>query len=176
MVEYANIYLYPMLVNKVAQSGLVVLDLEDFYPKKEVVEIDISQFLFKGLILREKEFRTALKEYDWTSYQNRAVAINCSTDAIIPQWAYMLITSYLVLQTKEVYFGNKQQVEEQLLVNALNGINIEAYTDEKVIIKGCGKLDKSGMAYVEISKLLLPVVKTLMFGEPCSTVPVYKKK
>jgi len=104
------------------------------------------------------------------------VALWCSTDAIVPQWAYMLVTSYLAPVAKDVIFGSPQNVEEDLLINSLDGINIEAYTDERVIIKGCGKLEKSGKAYVHISKLLLPVVKTLMFGEPCSTVPVYKKK
>ena len=165
-----------MLFNKIAQSGLIVLDLENYFPKIEVVEIDISQFLFKGIILREKEFRTSLKEYDWSPFENKIIAITCSTDAIIPQWAYMLVTSLLLPQAASVYFGSKQLVEEHLLVKALNEINVEQYRDEMVIIKGCGKLEKSGWAYVEISKLLLPVVKSLMFGEPCSTVPVYKKK
>ncbi len=165
-----------MLINKVAQSGLKVLDLEDYFPKDDVIELDLSQFLFKGLILREKEFRSALKVFEWSGFTSINVAVYCSTDAIIPQWAYMLVTSYLLPKTDKVYFGSKQAVEEELLVNALSGINIEAYKDERIIIKGCGKLEKSGKAYVEISKLLLPVVKTLMFGEPCSTVPIFKRK
>ena len=165
-----------MLVNKVAQSGLIVLDLEDHYPSEEVMSLDISQFLFKQLILREKEFRAALKAFDWSVYGGRVVAIFCSTDAIIPQWAYMLLTSYLADVNAEVYFGLPHNVEEDHLLDRLNQLNIEEYRDERVIIKGCGKLEKSGKAYIHISKLLLPVVKSLMFGEPCSTVPVYKRK
>jgi len=165
-----------MLINKVSQSGLIVLDLEEYYPSDSVMELDISTLLFKGLLLREKEFRMALKEYNWDAFENKVVALWCSTDAIVPQWAYMLVTSYLAPVAKDVIFGSPQNVEEDLLINSLDGINIEAYTDERVIIKGCGKLEKSGKAYVHISKLLFPVVKTLMFGEPCSTVPVYKKK
>jgi len=165
-----------MLVNKVAQSGLVVLDLEKYYPSGTVKELDISPLLFKGLILREKEFRIALKSFDWESFQDQTVALWCSTDAIVPQWAFMLITSYLMPYTSSVFYGSPQDVEEEGLIINLNGINIESYRDERVIIKGCGKLEKSGKAYVHISKILLPVVKTLMFGEPCSTVPVYKRK
>ncbi|MCP4120439.1 MAG: DUF2480 family protein [Bacteroidetes bacterium] len=165
-----------MLVNKVAQSGLIVLDLEKYYPSGTVKELDISTLLFKGLILREKEFRIALKSFNWESFQGQTVALWCSTDAIVPQWAFMLITSYLMPYTSNVFYGSPQDVEEEGLIINLNGINIESYRDERVIIKGCGKLEKSGKAYVHISKILLPVVKTLMFGEPCSTVPVYKRK
>jgi hypothetical protein len=165
-----------MLVNKVAQSGLIVLDLEDYFSEGPVAELDISQFLFKGLILREKEFRQALKSYEWQSYAGRHVALWCSTDAIIPHWAFMLATSYLLGIAATINFGRPEDVEEILLINRVNRINIETYRDERVIIKGCGKLDKSGKAYVEITKLLQPVVKSLMFGEPCSTVPVFKKK
>lgn len=165
-----------MLVNKIAQSGLIVLDLEDFYPEGEIVEFDISEHLFRGLLLKEKEFRQAMKELDWETYRDKYVAVWCSTDAIVPQWAYMLITTYLNDVAAGVEFGSSTQVEEQLLINRLNRINIDTYRDERVIIKGCGKLDKSGRAYVEITRLLLPVVKTLMFGEPCSTVPVFKRK
>ena len=140
------------------------------------MELDISDFLFKGLILREKEFRLALREYQWDKFNGSIAAISCSTDAIVPQWAFMLVTSYLMTMTPFVFFGSQQDVEETGLINNLNDINIESYRDQKVIIKGCGKLEKSGKVYVHISKLLVPVVKTLMFGEPCSTVPVYKRK
>ena len=150
-----------MIVNKVAQSGLIVLDLEDYFPQKKMLGLDISQFLFKNLILREKEFRTALKNHNWSLYENTIVAVHCSTDAIIPQWAYMLLTTYLTTVTDDVYFGNEQIVEEQLLVNSINDINIDSYQDERVIIKGCGKLEKSGSAYIAISKLLMPVGKIL---------------
>lgn len=165
-----------MLENKIANSGLIVLDLEDYFPKEEVVELDISPFLFSGLILKEKDFRSALKSYDWSVFEGKVAAVFCSTDAIIPQWAYMLVTTYLQPIVKDVFFGNARDVEEKMWLNSLNDINIEAYRDERIIIKGCGKLDKSGSAFIEISKLLTPVVKSLMFGEPCSTVPVYKRR
>ena len=164
-----------MLENKVANSGLIVLDLEDYFPG-EIEMIDISVYLFHGLVLREKEFRKSLKAVDWSAYEGKIVGVYCSTDAIVPQWAYMLITSYLMPFTSNIHFGTLQAVEEKLLLRSLNDINIEEYRDERIIIKGCGKLDKSGSAYVEITRLLNPVVKSLMFGEPCSTVPVYKRR
>lgn len=165
-----------MLVNKVAQSGLIVLDLEDHFPKASVEGLDISVLLFKGLILKEREFRQALKEMDWTTYSAKHATLYCSTDAIIPHWAYMLITTYLDGIAESVHFGTPADVEEELLIKNLKHLNIEMYRDERVIIKGCGKLEKSGKAYVAITVILLPVVKSLMFGEPCSTVPVYKRK
>jgi hypothetical protein len=165
-----------MLENKVANSGLKVLDLEDFFPSQEVVELDISSFLFGGYVLKEKEFRAELKMYNWHIFEGKIVALFCSTDAIVPQWAYMLLTSYLAPLAADVYHGNKIAVEEKAWMKAINAINIENYKDERIIIKGCGKLEKSGSAFVEISKLLQPIVKSLMFGEPCSTVPVYKRK
>lgn len=164
-----------MLVNKVAQSGLIVLDLEKYYPTDSVIELDVSSLLFRGLVLREKEFRAALKDMDWQAYKDKPVAVWCSTEAIVPQWAYMLVTSYLMEVTDAVSFGSPAQVEEERLIAHLEKIDPQEYAGERVIIKGCGKLEKSGRAYVYITKKLLPVVQTLMFGEPCSTVPVYKK-
>lgn len=165
-----------MLVNKVAQSGLITIDLENYLPKQEIVALDISQFLFRGLILKEKEFRSALKAFDWSGFEDKIVAINCSTDAIVPNWAYMLVTQYLINVASSVEFGSITSVEENSLVQSLKSINIEEYSGQKVILKGCGKLAKSGKVYVEASKLLLPVVQSLMFGEACSTVPIYKRK
>jgi hypothetical protein len=165
-----------MLENKVANSGLKVLDLEDFFPKESVVELDISVFLWNGFVLKEKEFRADLKGYYWENYKGKIVALFCSTDAIVPQWAYMLLVMYLEPIATDIFFGNKTAVEEKAWLKAINGINIDSFREERIIIKGCGKLEQSGSAFVEISKLLKPVVKSLMFGEPCSTVPVYKKK
>ena len=159
-----------------AQSGLIVLDLEDFFPESEVIGFDLSAFLFKGLILKEREFRQALKEHDWDDYQGKHVSLFCSTDAIIPHWAYMLITTYLKDTAQSIHYGNPSDVEEDILINNLKQLNIDEYRDERVIIKGCGKLEKSGKAYIAVTNILLPVVKSLMFGEPCSTVPVYKRK
>lgn len=164
------------LVNKVAESGIITLDLEQFYPTQEIVELDIKKFLFKEIILKEVDFRQALKNTNWQDYQNKIVAIFCSTDAIIPQWAYMLLAQYLLPFTPNIYYGQKQKVEHDLYINNIKNINIEEYKDQRIVIKGCSNKKNSDEAFVEISKLLLPQVKSLFFGEPCSNVPIYKKK
>lgn len=164
------------LVNKVAQSGLITLDLEDFFPKEAIVAFDIKEFLFRGLILKELDFRAALKAHDWSAYQNKTVAVFCSTDAILPQWAFMLVSTYLSAQTTETYFGTTEEVEQKLFLSNLKSIDATKYIDERIIIKGCGTKTVTGEAYLEITKKLQPVVKSLMFGEACSTVPIYKRK
>lgn len=164
------------LVNKVAQSGLITLDLEDFFPNEIIIDFDIKDFLFRGLILKELEFRAALKAHEWLVYKDKTVAVFCSTDAIIPQWAFMLVVTYLSAYTTAIYFGTKEEVEQKLFLSNLKSIDAAKYIDEKIIIKGCGTKTVTGEAYLEITKKLQPVVKSLMFGEPCSTVPVYKKK
>jgi len=165
-----------MLVNKVVQSGIITLDLEDFFPDEPIAELDIKAFLFRGLILKEKEFREAMKANDWTVYQDKIVAVYCSADAIIPQWAYMLLASHCSAVTDRYYFGTAAEVEQQLFLDKLKALNAEQYRDERIVIKGCGTKTVTGQAYLEITRKLKPVVKSLMFGEPCSTVPVYKKK
>lgn len=164
------------LVNKVAQSGLITLDLEDFFPKEAIIAFDIKEFLFRGLILKELEFRAALKAHDWSAYKDKTVAVFCSTDAIIPQWAFMLVVTFLSAQTTEIYFGTTEEVEQKLFLLNLKSIDATKYIDEKIIIKGCGTKTVTGEAYLEITKKLQPVVKSLMFGEACSTVPIYKRK
>jgi len=164
------------LVNKVAQSGLITLDLEDFFPKEAIIGFDIKEFLFRGLILKELDFRAALKAHDWSAYKDKTVAVFCSTDAIIPQWAFMLVATYLSAQTTEIYFGTTEEVEQKLFLLNLKSIDATKYIDEKIIIKGCGTKTVTGEAYLEITKKLQPVVKSLMFGEACSTVPIYKRK
>lgn len=164
------------LVNKVAQSGLITLDLEDFFPKEAIIAFDIKEFLFRGLILKELDFRAALKAHDWSAYKDKTVAVFCSTDAIIPQWAFMLVGTYLSAQTTEIYFGTTEDVEQKLFLLNLKNIDATKYIDEKIIIKGCGTKTVTGEAYLEITKKLQPVVKSLMFGEACSTVPIYKRK
>ena len=164
------------LVNKVAQSGLITLDLEDFFPKEAIIAFDIKEFLFRGLILKELEFRAALKVHDWSAYKDKTVAVFCSTDAIIPQWAFMLVGTYISAQTTEIYFGTTEEVEQKLFLLNLKSIDATKYIDEKIIIKGCGTKTVTGEAYLEITKKLQPVVKSLMFGEACSTVPIYKRK
>lgn len=164
------------LVNKVAQSGLITLDLETFFPTEEIIAFDIKEFLFRGLILKEIDFRAALKEHDWSQYNDKTVAVFCSADAILPQWSFMLITTYLMLHTNKIHVGTKEQVEQDLLLKNINEIDGTKYIDGKLVIKGCGTKTVNSNAYLEITKKLQPYVKSLMFGEPCSTVPVYKKK
>ncbi|MDB5226973.1 MAG: hypothetical protein JWN78_1166 [Bacteroidota bacterium] len=164
------------LVNKVAQSGLITIDLEDFFPPEEIMVFDIKDYLFRGMILKELEFRAAMKLFDWSIYKDKIVAVGCSTDAILPQWAYMLVSVYLTAETTKIYFGNKEEVEYNLFLQNIKNIDAAKYTNEKIVIKGCGTKTVTGEAFVELTKKLKPVVRSLMYGEPCSTVPVYKKK
>jgi hypothetical protein len=165
-----------VIVNKVAESLLTTIDLEQFYPKEEVTVFDMKDHLFMGLIVKEKEFREALKTIDFSVYKNKNVAITCTTDAIIPMWAYMLVVTYLQPHAKEIVFGNEDFLHKTLFIKNINTINPIDYTDKRVVIKGCGDLPINEAAYVEITKLLRPVTKSIMYGEPCSTVPIYKKK
>jgi len=164
------------IVNKVAQSGLVSLDPASFYPPGERVLYDIKDNLFQGLILREKDFREFVKEHDWAQYQGKNVAITCTADAIVPTWAYMLLANRMAPFAREVVFGDKDTLETVLFEKALAGLDVEQYRNQRIVIKGCGDVEVPASAYVELTKKLTPVVKSLMFGEPCSTVPIYKKK
>jgi len=163
-------------VNKVQESGLITLDLTQFYPIEPVVLFDIKPHLFMELILKEKEFRATLLTIDWNQYQDKVVGIYCSTDAIIPMWANMLVASSLQPFAKAVYFGNEEQVRTQILLEQINQIDIHQYNEQRVVVKGCGEIPVGESAYVAITQRLRPVVKSIMYGEPCSTVPVYKKK
>jgi len=164
------------IINKVAASPLLSLDLEEYYPKEEVVLFDLKPFLFMELILKEKDFRAALQNLDWTVYQDKIVAVTCSADAIIPVWAYMLVVSYLEPFAKEVVLGDEKKAVEQILLKKIQAINIEEFTDKRIVVKGCGELPIGEFAYMEITKRLRPVAKSIMYGEPCSTVPIFKKK
>jgi hypothetical protein len=163
-------------VNKVAASGLVTLNLEDYYPKGERVVYDIKENLFHGLMLREKDFREFIKTHDWSQYQDKNVAIICSADAIVPTWAYMLLANRMKPFANEIVFGNLELLETVLFTKALAKINVTSFANERVVIKGCGDIPVPVSAYVELTNLLTPVVKSIMYGEPCSTVPVYKRK
>lgn len=164
-----------VFVNKVAESGLISLDLETLYPKGGVVVFDLKEHLFMGMIVKEKEFRESLKQLDWERFRNHYVAIICSADAIIPVWAYMLVASYLQPVCRDFVLGDEKELRKQLLLNNIREINPADYKDQRVIIKGCGDVAIGEFAYMEIAKVLRPHVKSLMYGEPCSTVPVYKK-
>jgi len=161
--------------NKVAESGLITLDLAQYYPKEEIALFDIKDHLFMGLILKEKEFRDALKKIDWEIYRNKHVAVTCTADAIIPVWAYMLAASYLQPVAKEIVMGNEKELHRTVFLKNLSAIDIKEFADKRIVIKGCGETPIGDFAYMEITKLLRPVAKTIMYGEPCSTVPIYKK-
>lgn len=164
-----------VFVNKVSESGIITLDLEDFYPKDEIAVFDMKDHLFMGLILKEKDFREAMKNLNLTPYTNKNIALTCSADAVIPMWAYMLVSSYLQPVSKAIIFGDADFLHKTLFVKNIEKINPEDYRDQRVVVKGCGELSISETAYVAITSLLRPVVKSIMYGEPCSTVPIYKK-
>ncbi len=162
--------------NKVAESGIVTIDLASLLPSNEIVVFDIKPYLFRELILKEKEFRAALLTTDWTIYKDKVVGIICSADAIIPMWANMLIVSALNDFAKSVYFGDETKVREQVLLENIASLSPEAYSEQRIVVKGCGDTPIGESAYIAITQKLRPVVKSIMYGEPCSTVPVYKKK
>jgi hypothetical protein len=163
--------------NKVAESGLITIDLEKYLPAKEETKVfDLKDFLFMGMILKEKDFREALKQQDWEKYRNKNVAITCSADAIIPVWAYMLATACLQPVAKEILVGDEKELNKKLFLDKISSINVSEFSEKRIVIKGCGETPIGEFAYAEATKILLPVVKSIMYGEPCSTVPVYKKK
>ncbi|MFD2161852.1 DUF2480 family protein [Paradesertivirga mongoliensis] len=164
------------IVNRVAQSGLISLDPAELYPAGERVVYDIKDNLFHGLMLREKDFREFVKQHDWSQYQDKHVAITCSSDAIVPTWAYMLLANKMAPYASTVVFGNLEALETVLFDRALAKLDIEKYRDERVVIKGCGDIYVPVSAYVELTAKLTAVAKSIMYGEPCSTVPIYKRK
>ena len=163
-------------VNKVAESGLITIDLENWYPKGEIVVLDLKDYLFMGMIVKEKEFRDSLKKTDWEIYRNKMVSVICSADAIIPSWAFMLVASYLQPVCKELALATPDEMRKQVFLRNIQSINSMDYKDQRVIIKGCGDTPIGDFAYLEITRILRPVVRSLMYGEPCSTVPVFKKQ
>ena len=164
------------IVNKVANSGLITLNLEEYFHNGERVVYDIKDNLFHGLMLKEQDFRAFIKEHDWSQYTDKNIAITCSTDAIVPTWAYMLLANKMKPFANEVVFGSLETLEAVLYTKALAKIDVNQYADERVVIKGCADLEVPVNAFVEITSLLTPVAKSIMYGEPCSTVPIYKKK
>lgn len=164
------------IVNKVAESGLVTLDLERFYPSNTTAGIDLKDFLFMEMILKEKDFREKVEQHDWAIYQDKAVAVFCSTDAIIPMWAYMLVAAKLAPFARVVYEGSTEALFKKLFLENIDQIDPANFEGKRVVVKGCGEKQIPPYAYLGISNKLLPVVKSLMYGEPCSTVPVFKKK
>lgn len=163
------------IVNKVAQSQLITLNLEDFFPN-DLVIFDLKDFLYMELVLKEKEFREALKQYDWNQFENKTVGITCTVDAIIPLWAYMLVASYLQPYTEKVFSGSEEDITQQALLKKISETDFQSYENKRIVLKGCGDRSIAAYAYVEVTKKLLPFVKSIMYGEPCSTVPVFKRK
>lgn len=164
------------ITNKVANSGLVTFDLSKHIPKGDRILLDIKEQLFQGLILREKDFREFVKNQDWSSYQDKYVAITCSTDAIVPTWAYMLLATKLEPFAKRVVFGNVELLNTILFEEAIHNIDLKNYTDQRIVIKGCADENVPVSAYISLTAALRPIAKSIMYGEPCSTVPLYKRK
>lgn len=165
-----------MITNRVANSGLIQLDMGDFFPNEEIIEYDLAQNLWQGIALREKDFRTFLKENDWSTYHKKHVALFCSVDAIIPSWAYMLLATQLSEIASTINYGSLQEVEQTLLLQNIQNIDEQQYQDTRIVIKGCADKPISEQAWTLMTMKLKPVAKSLMYGEPCSTVPIYKKK
>lgn len=164
------------IINKVAESGLITLDPVRFLPNSDsLASFDLKSYLFKELILKEKEFKAALKEVDWSVYDQKKVAVFCSVDAIIPAWAYMLVASYLIAATT-VFFGTKEQLTDAIIAENIKDFDINPYKDQRVVIKGCGDIFVPHAAYMYLTQKLQPLVKSIMYGEPCSTVPILKNK
>jgi hypothetical protein len=164
------------ILNRVSTSQLVTLDLEEFYTSGERILFDIKELLFQELILKEKDFRDFIKSHNWSMYANKYVAITCSADAVVPTWAYMLLAAALQPHASTVIFGSLQDLEIHLFNQALNKIDWNKFSNAKVVIKGCSKVEVPVSIYVEATNRLRPLASSIMFGEPCSTVPVFKKK
>jgi hypothetical protein len=163
------------IINKVAESGIITLDLTHYLPAPVAV-FDLKPFLYMEMILKEKDYRAALQTHDWQQYAGQHVAVHCSVDAIVPVWAYMLAASYLQPIATSVYYGTAEELSKSLLQQSINNIPMDEYEDKRVVIKGCGDTPIPDSAYLAVTAHLRPVVKSLMYGEPCSTVPIYKKK
>jgi hypothetical protein len=164
------------IINKVALSKLVTFDLEDYYPKGERIVLDIKDWLFEGFILKEKEFRDYIKAHNWEQYKGAYVALTCSTDAIVPGWAYMLITTKLQPFAVRTVLGNLEDLETSIYQSIIENITVSDFKDKPVIIKGCSNKPVPPNAYLILTAKLLPVVKSVMYGEACSSVPLYKRK
>ncbi|WP_069133011.1 DUF2480 family protein [Rhodohalobacter halophilus] len=164
------------IVNKVKQSKLETVDLEKIAAGLKVFELDIKEFLFQGLILKEKEYREQLEKHDWTQYKDGFLAVHCSTDAIVPKWAYMLVVQHAYEYADDILFGSREEVLDELLIRKLSDVEWEQYRDKFVLLKGCSKMDISSDVYMEATKRLMPYVKKLMYGEACSNVPIFRQK
>ena len=171
-----NMEIQENIVNKVAQSGLLTVDLASYAPKEEIYIYDIKVNLFHELILREKDFREFVKEHDWAQYAGKHIGIICSSDAIVPTWAYMLLANKLQPYAKSVNFGDEKMIYEFVFQEELNKLPMETFRDQRVVIKGCGEVAIPESAFIKFTANLSQVAKSIMYGEPCSTVPIFKRK
>jgi len=163
------------IINRIAKSPIVTIDLEQFYVAGERVSFDLQGYLYQGLVLREKEFRESLKNLDWEKFRGKHVAVYCSVDAIVPSWAYMLVMTYLQGVCREMVVGDLEALEQYLFQKSLQSIDPSEYSDRPVVVKGCSKVVVPLYAYGEIVRILMGSARSIMYGEPCSTVPIYKK-
>lgn len=164
------------IVNRVANSKLVVIDLEDYYPTGKRILFDIKDWLFEGFVLREKDFRSQVALHDWSQYQDAYVALTCSSDAIVPAWAFMLLTINLEPYAKKIIIGNSEQLETSIYQNIIENLDVSPFKDKPLIIKGCSKKPVPTNAYILLSQKLKPIAQSIMYGEACSSVPLYKRK
>lgn len=164
------------ILNRVALSKLIVIDLEDYYVEGERMNFDLKDWLYEGFVLREKDFRQKIKEHDWSKYQDKYVALDCSTDAIVPAWAYTLLSLQLSHYTKFVVKGNLENLESLLYTKVIDNFDVEPYQDKPIILKGCSNKPVPLNAYIQLANKLRPVAKSIMYGEACSAVPLYKQR
>jgi hypothetical protein len=163
------------LINRVAESGLITINLEKFFPEGELAVFDIKDYLFMELILKEKDFREALKQHDWTQYRDKILLVYCSTDAIIPTWAFMLVAANAAPFAKDIFQGEESGYYQAAFLKAMASLDGAAYEQQRIVIKGCSDKPVPAAAYVELTRILQPYAQSIMFGEPCSTVPVFKR-
>lgn len=164
------------IINRVASSKLIVVDLEDYYPKGKRTVLDIKNWLFQELVLREKDFRETVKHHDWSQYQDDFVALTCTSDAIVPAWAFMLLTMHLEPYAKKVVIGSLDQLETSIYQEIIQNLDVSEFQDKPLIIKGCANKPVPANAYILLSQKLRPIARSIMYGEACSSVPLYKRK
>ena len=164
------------IINKVANSKLITIDLEDYYPQGKRIVFDIKNWLFEEIILKEKDFRASVKEHDWSQYQDNFVALTCSSDAIIPSWAYLLITTNLTVFAKKIVIGNLSELETAIYQEIITNLSLDTFKNKPIIIKGCSTKEIPETAYVQLVSKLIPIARSVMYGEACSNVPLYKAK
>ena len=164
------------IINRVANSKLMVVDLEDYYPKGQRTVFDIKDWLFHELVLREKDFREYVNQHDWSQYQDHYIALTCTSDAIVPAWAFMLLTMHLQPYAKKIVVGNLEQLETSIYQDIIQNLETNAFVDQMLIIKGCAHKPVPANAYIMLSQKLKPLAKSIMYGEACSSVPLYKRK